>query len=83
MESLNQTKQPIPLSVHLMAGWPLILVIFGGVIGAILGVMAYIVNRKIYSSMLPRLQKVLANLLCGMAAISLWWFIAQWIQAML
>ena len=83
MESLNQVKESTPVSVHLMAGWPLILVVFGGAIGAVLAVVAYIINRKIYSSTLPRFQKVFANLLCGMTAISLWWFIAKWIQAVL
>ena len=83
MTTLENTESKISPSVHLMAGWPLILVIFGGAIGAALGVVAYIINRKIYSSNLPRLQKVCANLLCGMSAISAWWFIAQWIQAAL
>ena len=83
MQSVDSAKQVTPLSVHLMAGWPLVLVIFGGVVGAIFAVMAYIANRKIYSSTLPKIQKILANLLCGMAAMSLWWFVAQWIQHML
>jgi len=43
-------------------------------------VVAYVINRKIYLSQLSNMQKVLANLLCGMSAISLWWFIATWLQ---
>lgn len=83
MDVAKQDNTKTPVSVHLMAGWPLILVLFGGVIGGVLGALAYLINRKIYSSPLPRVQKILANILCGMSAISAWWFIAQWIQAVL
>lgn len=76
-------KTKLSTTAHLMAGWPLFLVIIGGAIGAALGVVAYVINRKIYLSQLSNLQKVLANLLCGMSAISLWWFIATWLQAYL
>lgn len=65
---------------HFYSAWPLILILFRGVIGLLYGVMAYLVNLKIYNSELTRLNKVLANLLCGMSAISAWWFSAQWIQ---
>jgi hypothetical protein len=83
MDVVNQVHEKIPVSVHLMAGWPLILVLFGGVVGAVFGVLAYLINRKIYTSPLSRLQKILANLLCGMSALSAWWFAAQWIQSAL
>ena len=53
---------------------------FWGAIGSFYAVIAYLLNLKIYSSELTRLNKVLANLLCGMSAISAWWFSAQWIQ---
>ncbi|MBD8010617.1 MULTISPECIES: hypothetical protein [Acinetobacter] len=66
---------------HFYSAWPLILILFGGVIGSLYGVIAYLLNLKIYSSELTRLNKVLANLLCGMSAISAWWFSAQWIQS--
>lgn len=79
--AVNQSKT-FSTSAHLMAGWPLILVIFGGVIGGLLGLIAYVINRKIYASeQLQKYNKVLANLLCGMSAISLWWFCSQWLQA--
>jgi hypothetical protein len=74
-------EQRLTTSAHLMAGWPLVLVLFGGVIGALYAVVAYMINCKIYRSTLTRLQKVLANLLCGMSALSLWWFTAQWVQS--
>ena len=65
---------------HVKGGWPFFLVMIGGAIGGALAVVAYVINRKIYLSQLSNLQKVLANLLCGMSAISLWWFIATWLQ---
>ncbi|ENX31103.1 MULTISPECIES: hypothetical protein [Acinetobacter] len=65
---------------HFCSAWPLILILFGGAIGTFYAVIAYLLNLKIYSSELTRLNKVLANLLCGMSAISAWWFSAQWIQ---
>ena len=65
---------------HFYSGWPLILILFGGAIGLVYAVIAYLLNLKIYHSELTRLNKVLANLLCGMSAISAWWFSAQWIQ---
>jgi hypothetical protein len=65
---------------HFYSAWPLILILFGGAIGSVYAVIAYLLNLKIYISELTRLNKVLANLLCGMSAISAWWFSAQWIQ---
>lgn len=76
---MNEPKHLKP-SVHLMAGWPLILIIFGGAIGLVFGVVAYLINLRIYHSPLTRLNKVLANVMCGMTAISAWWFCAQSIQ---
>ncbi len=73
-------KPKLSTAAHLMAGWPLFLVMIGGAIGGALAVVAYVINRKIYLSQLSNMQKVLANLLCGMSAISLWWFIATWLQ---
>lgn len=80
MVLIENEKPKLSTVAHLMAGWPLFLVIIGGAIGGALGVVAYVVNRKIYLSQLSNMQKVLANLLCGMSAISLWWFIATWLQ---
>lgn len=73
-------NQKLPTMVQLMAGWPLILVIFGGVIGGLYGVVAYLINIQIYKSTLSKMNKILANLLCGMSAMSGWWFSAQWLQ---
>jgi uncharacterized membrane protein YgaE (UPF0421/DUF939 family) len=77
---LNE-KVVVPKSAHLFAAWPLLLIFIGGAIGVVFGAIAYVVNIQIYKSpTLSKLQKILANLLCGMSAISLWWFIATWVQ---
>lgn len=73
----------LPVKAHLLAGWPLLLVLFGGAIGVVYAVLAYMLNIKIYQSTLSKLNKVLANLLCGMSALSGWWFSAQLIQGQL
>ena len=74
-------KTSLGVKVHLMAGWPILLLLIGGAVGAVLGIVAYVINLKIYKSELSQLQKVLANLMCGMFAMMLWWSIASWIQA--
>lgn len=82
MEQVDILEKPtVPKSAHFIAAWPLLLVLIGGAIGGALGAIAYVLNLKIYKSQtLSKLQKILANLLCGMSAISLWWFIATWLQ---
>lgn len=79
----EKSRAKLPFKVHMMAGWPLLLLIIGGAVGGSLGAIAYTINLKIYKSELSQLQKVLANLMCGMFAMMLWWSIASWIQASL
>lgn len=74
-------KAPLLKKAHLLAGWPLLLILVGGAIGGAFAGLAYVINIKIYKSSLSKMQKILANLLCGMSAISLWWFIATWVQS--
>ena len=83
MENLAMTeKTTLPKYAHILAGWPLFLVLVGGTIGAVFGAIAYVINIQLYKSeTLCKLQKILANILCGMSAISLWWFIATWVQS--
>ena len=83
METLaNTEKLALPKYAHILAGWPLFLVLVGGAIGGAIGAIAYVINIQIYKSeTLSKLQKILANILCGMSAISLWWFIATWVQS--
>lgn len=73
--------QKLSWAQHLLIAWPLVLAVFGGAIGLLFGGLAYFINYKVYGSPLSKMNKVLANLLCGMAAMSGWWFTAQWIQA--
>jgi hypothetical protein len=54
-----EEKPKLSTAAHLMAGWPLFLVMIGGAIGGALAVVAYVINRKIYLSQLSNMQKVL------------------------
>jgi hypothetical protein len=67
---------PLPKRAHLLCGWPLVLVCFGGAIGGGLGGAAYGINVMIYKSHLVPAAKVVLNLLTGLAAIGLWALIA-------
>ncbi|HPB68771.1 MAG TPA: hypothetical protein PLT76_03755 [Candidatus Omnitrophota bacterium] len=65
-------KEKLPLKVHVMCGWPLILVLIGGLIGGGLGAGAYVINRIIYKSKLPVFLKVIFNICVGLSAFVLW-----------
>ncbi|TCB42153.1 hypothetical protein E0H83_12635 [Acinetobacter terrestris] len=82
MEHTNEIMETekAPKYVHLIAGWPFVLVLFGGLIGGGLGGLAYLINLKIYNSQLSKMNKILANIMCGMVAISAWWWIAGAVQ---
>lgn len=82
-DSTGKTQTKLPLSVHIMAGWPMLLMLIGGAIGGALGVVAYLINLKVYQSDLSKMNKILANLMCGMFAIIIWWSIASWVQTSL
>ncbi len=71
----------LPISAHLLCGWPLVLVAFGGAIGGGLGGAAYGVNLMIYKSHLPLAVKVALNLVTGSAAFVLWALIASAIHS--
>lgn len=62
----------LPVSAQFMCGWPLLLVAIGGAIGGGLGGGAYLVNVIIYKSNLPKVAKVVLNVLTGLAAIGIW-----------
>ena len=66
---------------HVMCGWPLVMVFFGGAIGGGLGGAAYGINVAIYKSKLPMAAKILLNVLTGVAAIGLWAVIVAAIQS--
>ena len=80
---LEQTKSEskLPGTAHLLCGWPLVMVAFGGAIGGALGGGAYGINVAIYKSSLPLVAKVVLNILTGLAAFVIWLGIAAAIQA--
>lgn len=66
----------LTLMAHVLCGWPLILVIFGGAIGGALGGLAYAGNVAVYKADIPKVWKIVLNPLIGIAAIVLWFVIA-------
>lgn len=64
--------QKVPVTAHLMCGWPLFLVAIGGLVGGALGGGAYAINLQIYKSALPVPLKIVLNLLTGLAAAGIW-----------
>lgn len=76
-----ETKQKLPVSAHVLCGWPLLLIAIGGAIGGGLGGAAYGINISIYKSKLPGIAKAILNLIVGLAAIGIWIAIAAAIQA--
>jgi len=62
--------------VYLACGWPLLLVLVGGLIGGALGGAAFGINMAIYKSQLPLAVKIILNPIVGVAAIVLWLVIA-------
>ena len=69
-------SQGVPVIAHVLSGWPLILVIIGGVIGGALGAGAYGINLAIYKSKMPGVLKVMLNFGVGFTAIAIWLLIA-------
>jgi hypothetical protein len=90
-ESENMTVEPaasekpesvkLPAWAHLVCGWPLVMVAFGGAIGGGLGGAAYGVNLWIFKSRLPLAAKVALNVFAGMAAFVFWALIASAIHS--
>jgi hypothetical protein len=66
----------LPAMAHILCGWPLVLVAFGGLIGGGLGGAAYAINIAIYKTSMPVIFKIVLNLSVGIAAIGIWYVIA-------
>jgi len=66
----------VPIWAHLVCGWPLAMVAFGGAIGGGLGGAAYGAGIVIWKSRLPVIAKVVLIPLIGIAAFGLWALIA-------
>jgi hypothetical protein len=69
-------KSRLSVGAYVMCGWPLLLVGFGGAIGGALGGGAFRLNLAIYKSNMPVPAKVALNILAGLAAFVIWFFIA-------
>lgn len=72
----KKTLQRMSIAAHVMCGWPLILVFFGGAIGGAMGGLAYVINVAIYKAGMPTILKIVLNILVGTAALVLWLVIA-------
>ena len=78
---LNREKmEKFPFSAHVLCGWPLVLVVLGGLIGGVLGGASYSINVVIYKSKLHIAAKILLNLMVGIAAFILWMLLAVAVQ---
>jgi hypothetical protein len=77
----NTESVKLPAWAHLVCGWPLVMVGFGGAIGGGLGGAAYGVNLWIFKSRLPLVAKVALNVFAGIAAFVLWATIASAIHS--
>jgi hypothetical protein len=71
-QAVAPKKEKTPIGVHILCGWPLLLVAIGGAIGGALGGAAWGVNTAIYKSKLPMITKVVLNLVVGSVAIGTW-----------
>ena len=76
-DSATQKKDRLPIGIHLLCGWPLLLIFVGGAIGGGLGGAAYAINVSIYKSELSAKTKALLIAVTGMAAIGIWFWIAM------
>ena len=66
-----------PKYVHVICGWPLVLVFMGGAIGGGLGGAAYGLNHYIYGKTKSVPITLVASLISGACAFVLWLVIAS------
>ena len=69
-------KEEFPKYMHLICGWPLVLVAVGGAIGGGLGGLAYGMNVSIFNKTRSIPVTVLSSILTGGVAIAVWLAIA-------
>ncbi len=73
------TLKQIPLEVHVICGWPLVLVLIGGAIGGGLGGGAYGASLSVYQKTRSLLWTALGSVLAGGAAVGIWYgIISNW-----
>ncbi len=78
-ESNRATEKLSPI-VMIACGWPILLVAVGGLVGGLLGGIAFATNMGLYRSKLPRWSLWLLNPAVGLTAIVLWFLIAILIE---
>jgi hypothetical protein len=78
----SAAKAKLPIIVHVLCGWRLLLVVIGGAVGGGLGGIAYATSLAIYKAQLPVALKVVLNLLVGLADIGIWFAVALAISSM-
>ncbi|NJK92777.1 MAG: hypothetical protein HC904_13725 [Blastochloris sp.] len=66
------TKTKLPLSAHLAAGWPLVLVAMGGAIGGACGGLAYALSAALFKKKGVNTQTYIYAILIGVAGIALY-----------
>lgn len=66
----------LPFWVYLLCGWPILLVVIGGLLGGALGGGAYGLNMMIWKSTLPLAARVPLILVVGAGAVGVWFIIA-------
>lgn len=66
-----------PIYVHVICGWPLVLMLFGGAIGGGLGGAAYGLSVTIYSKTRSLIWTSLTSIMLGVLAFVLWYLIAS------
>lgn len=70
------TDQHFPKYMHVICGWPLIMVAFGGAVGGGLGGLAYGINAAIFKKTQSVPITAIASLGVGGLAFILWLVIA-------
>jgi hypothetical protein len=76
ISSVQEQKSKLSLGAHLSCGWPLLLVLVGGLIGGACGGAAYALNVAIYKSNMAVGAKIALNIIVGLVAIAVWLFAA-------
>ena len=72
----NLEKEKLPPLVMMACGWPIVIVVMGGLIGGLLGGAACGVNMALYKSKLPRWSLWILNPLVGVTAFVLYLVLA-------
>lgn len=78
-----QVTEPLKWYVKVWCGLPLLLVLWGGALGALCGVIGISINSKIFRSSLNTILKFLISLVVSSLAVIIFIFIASFLHAAL